>query len=126
MPPGMGPTGFSSRATKMKKAKNLVDVGGAGGAFITRLAERVPQLHGTVFDLPQMRPVAEFCFIPDGMEERITFHAGDFFNDPFPPSDARSLGYVRHDWSTAPGSPALLRIAKASPPGGLFIRGSTC
>jgi predicted O-methyltransferase YrrM len=115
---------FSLRAPEMKGVKTIVDLGGASGAFLIGLAKTFPHLHGTLFDLPQVQPIAEDFIHAHKMSNRIRFHSGDFWKDAIPQgADAYSLGFILHDWDTDSGSFILDKIAKAIRPGGLLIIG---
>lgn len=111
-------------APELRDVRTLVDVGGAGGAFVIGLAQMLPGLHGVVFDLPPVQPIAEDFFCRYSLSNRLRFHSGDFWSDPLPPgADAYGLGFVLHDWDELGGSLLLDKIAKASRPGGLLLVG---
>ncbi len=115
---------FAPCAQELGEVEHLVDIGGAGGAFLIALAQEYPQLHGTVFDLPPLQPVAEDFFGAYGLSGRLAFHAGDFWQDPVPEgADAYALGFILHDWDRAGGSILLQKVAEAARPGGLHIIG---
>lgn len=115
---------FAERADALSGVERMVDVGGASGAFLIALAERFPQLRGTVFDLPAVEPIAEDFFRRNGMEDRLDFHAGSFWDDPLPEgADAYSLGFILHDWNTEGGSRILRKITEAARPGALLVIG---
>lgn len=113
---------FAEHAAELREVKTIVDLGGASGAFVIALAERHPQLAGTVMDFFPVQPIAEDFFRKHGLSGRLRFHAGDFFEDPIPAgADAYALGFVLHDWSTEEGSELLRRVANASREGAMLI-----
>lgn len=115
---------LAMRASELRGVRTLVDVGGAGGAFVIGLAQELPGLEGVVFDLPPVRPIAEDFFGRYSLSGRLRFQPGDFWSDPLPAgADAYSLGFVLHDWDERGGSILLDKIAKASRPGGLLLVG---
>jgi SAM-dependent methyltransferase len=115
---------FSRKASELKEVSSIVDIGGASGAFLIALAQNYPGLHGTVYDLPQVMPIAEDFIRDHHVNGRIKFQGGNFWDDPIPEgADAYSLGFVLHDWDTEGGSFLLDKIAKAIRPGGLLIIG---
>jgi predicted O-methyltransferase YrrM len=115
---------LAALAPELRDVRTLVDVGGAGGAFVIGLAQALPALQGVVFDLPPVQPIAEDFFCRYGLSDRLRFHPGDFWADPLPPrADAYSLGFVLHDWDELGGSIVLDKIAQASRPGGLLLVG---
>jgi hypothetical protein len=50
--------------------------------------------------------------------DRISVHAGDFFEDALPPADLYALGRILHDWTEPKIRLLLQRIAEALPSGG--------
>lgn len=115
---------FGPRLRELETAEHVVDVGGSSGAFLIALAEAFPHLRGIVFDLPPLQPIAESFFARYGMEDRLSFEAGDFWNDPLPQgADVYSLGFVLHDWDEDEGSILLQKIADAIRPGGTLVVG---
>jgi hypothetical protein len=88
-----------------------VDVGGADGAVLARLADR-----GIVFDLPH---------VIDSARERIqarglTPVAGDFF-ETVPEADVYLLSMILHDWDDAHATRLLRAIANAARPGARVV-----
>uniref|UniRef100_A0A8C5S3M9 Acetylserotonin O-methyltransferase n=1 Tax=Laticauda laticaudata TaxID=8630 RepID=A0A8C5S3M9_LATLA len=51
-------------------------------------------------------------------ESRITFHSGDFFEDPFPEADLYILARILHDWSDERCSQLQHKVYQACKPGG--------
>jgi acetylserotonin N-methyltransferase len=116
---------FASRAEEqLGKVGSIIDAGGASGAFLIAVAERFPGLQGTVLDLPPVRPIAEGFIREAGLSDRLSFEAGDFWEDPLPAgADAYSLGFILHDWDRAGGDLILGKLAEAAPAGALLILG---
>jgi 2-polyprenyl-3-methyl-5-hydroxy-6-metoxy-1,4-benzoquinol methylase len=56
----------------------LLDVGGGVGTFSILLAEKNPELHAVVLDLPPVRELAEETIASYGLSDRISFQEGDF------------------------------------------------
>lgn len=117
---------FAAHAPELEEVDHIVDIGGASGAFLIALAEQFPHLEGVIYDLGPVRPIAEDFIRDSGLEDRISFQEGDFFNYPIPSGrDAYSLGYILHDWDEDAGSLLLSKIADAIRPGGLLIIGES-
>lgn len=113
---------FAAASTEVKTIRRLVDVGGAGGAFLIACAECHPTMSGIVLDLPQVRPIAEANIQGRGMTHRLKFQGSDFFEDPIPDSaDAFSLGFILHDWNDAQCSRLLSNVAGAARTGSYLI-----
>lgn len=62
-------------------AHRLLDLGGGHGLHSIKFCQAHPALSATVFDLPQARDVAEETIAAEHMDERVTFHEGDFWVD---------------------------------------------
>jgi hypothetical protein len=43
-------------------------------------------------------PIFEEYVEENGMQDRLSFHAGDFFKDELPKADVVTMGHVLHDW----------------------------
>ena len=115
---------LAARAGELAEIESIVDVGGAGGSFLIALCDRFPRLRGTVFDLPNVQPIAEELIREHGLSDRIGFHGGDFFTDAVPEGhDAYSLGFILHDWDAHGGMLILDKVAQACPRGGVLIVG---
>jgi hypothetical protein len=76
----------------------LVDVGGATGPFSVAALRAAPELRAVVFDVPQIRPLAEETARAQGLADRLEFVGGDFFTDELPVGDCLALGYILSDW----------------------------
>ncbi len=96
---------FSSFAT-------VADIGGGAGHLLRAVLEAAPEVHGVLFDLPQVIEEASDLAGP-----RLTLQAGDFFRDPLPASDAYLLMDIIHDWPDAESVAILRAIRAAAQPG---------
>lgn len=115
-----------SVAPELQSIENLVDLGGASGAFVIALAKANPRLQGCVVDLPPVGPIAKDYFRTSGVADRLRFHPANFWTDPVPAgADAYSLGFILHDWDTERGTFLLEKVAEALRPGGLLVVGES-
>jgi predicted O-methyltransferase YrrM len=115
---------FAELASELRRIRNIVDIGGASGAFAIALAERHPELRATVYDLEAVAPVAAGFIEAAGLDGRVSFQPGNFWEDELPAhADAYSLGFILHDWDELGGNILLRKIAAASRPGSLLIVG---
>jgi acetylserotonin N-methyltransferase len=72
--------------------------------------------------MPQVVPLAEEFIAASPARDRLSAHAGDFFQGDLPPADLYSLGRILHDWGEDKIRLLLRRIFDALPlNGGLLI-----
>jgi len=79
-----------------KKYKTFTDVGSAQGALAVQLLLAHPHLNGTGFDLPVCQPIFEDYIRSFGLEDRVRYQAGSFYNDPLPKADVITMGHILH------------------------------
>ncbi|XP_070799410.1 acetylserotonin O-methyltransferase-like [Pituophis catenifer annectens] len=95
----------------------ICDLGGNFGGLAKELISLYPKCTVTIFDLPGVVEASKnHCLSSE--ETRITFHAGDFFKDPFPEADLYILARILHDWSDERCSQLLHKVYQACKPGG--------
>jgi O-methyltransferase len=82
---------------KIAGAATIVDVGGADGHLVLGLIADRPELTGVVLDLPHAAELARENASKQGLSDRFTAVAGDFFT-AVPAGDLRLLKTVLHDW----------------------------
>lgn len=77
---------------------HLCDVAGGYGYLLSHVIDEHPHLTGEVLELPKV--VREAGDVPEavGVDDRITFTAGDMF-DTVPQADGYLMKHVLHDWS---------------------------
>lgn len=100
-----------------RRHRAVLDVGGGEGTFLRILAESVPALHLTLFDLPAVIGLA------DGSgSDGILRVAGDFFADPLPAgSDLVTLVRILHDHEDDDVLRLLRNVHRALPAGGTVL-----
>ena len=64
--------------------RHLLDVGGGPGTWTMAFLRAVPGATATLFDLPDVIPLAERRFAEAGMSGRVRLAAGDYEKDPLP------------------------------------------
>ncbi len=115
---------FATYAPELRDVRTLVDVGGASGAFAIAVAERHPQLHATVYDLERVGPIAREFIAAAGLDGRVSFQTGNFWDDDIPAgADAYSLGFILHDWDDLGGDILLQKIDAAARADSLLVIG---
>ena len=101
--------------------RTLSDVGGATGLLSCLVAKRHPHLRCTTLDLPVVRPIAERRIAAEGLADRVTARALDFFAEPLPKSDVITMGMILHDWNLEKKLHLIRAAHDALPPGGAFV-----
>ncbi|MER9302175.1 acetylserotonin O-methyltransferase [Mesorhizobium sp. M0293] len=101
--------------------RTFIDVGAAEGAAAVEIAKAHPHLTGGGFDLPKMQPLFEAYVQSRRVEDRLRFHAGDFFSEPLPSADVLVMGQILHDWGLKVKQELLSKAFAALPNGGALI-----
>jgi len=100
----------------------LLDVGGASGAYCIEAVRRYPNLRAVVFDLSPALEIAKEKITESGFSNRIKMHPGNFFKDELPKgSDVILLSMILHDWSSEKNLMILRKCFNALPSGGTVI-----
>jgi len=93
---------------------HLLDVGGASGTWTIAFLRAMPDATATIFDLPDVIPLARKRIADAGMTERVTLSAGDFYIDPLPiGADFAWLGAIAHQNSREQNRELYAKIHKA-------------
>ena len=102
--------------------RHLIDIGGGSGAFALAAATAAPDLHVTVFDLPDVAPLAMERFAAAGLGDRAKSVGGSFHGDALPSDgDVYSLVRVLYDHDDAPALELLTRLRAAMPDGAILL-----
>jgi hypothetical protein len=97
-------------------ARLVADVGGGFGALLPPLLHAHPALHGLVCDLPRCAEGARELMAQEGISERCTFQAVDFFASVPAGADVYLLKSVIHDWNDQCSRTILGRCREAMAP----------
>ena len=108
-------------AFSWKDYRTFADVGCAQGGLTVEIAHAHHDLSGFGFDLPAVQSVFDRYVAQNGIAERLSFQAGDFFRDPLPSVDVLVMGHILHDWSLAEKKLLLRKAYDALPSGGALI-----
>ncbi|MFL4910001.1 methyltransferase [Streptomyces sp. MMS24-I2-30] len=98
----------------------VADIGGADGSVLVQLIADRPERTGVILDLPPVEPAATAHLAERGLDDRITFTAGDFF-ESVPAADVYVLSFVLHDWDDDYAVRILESIRKAANPGARLL-----
>jgi hypothetical protein len=116
-----GPFNALAQKFDFSKYETLCDVGGATGQLSITVADRVPHMRCTSFDLPVVEPIARRTIEAAGLGDRVTATAGDFFTDPLPEADVITMGMILHDWNLDRKMHLIRNVYDALPDGGAYI-----
>jgi hypothetical protein len=108
------------RLIDTRSVTTMVDVGGANGALLCGLAATNPHVEGVVYDLPHVVDSAIEHIREQGLSDRVSVVAGDFFQS-VPPADLYLLKFILHDWEDEACVKILSNCAKSLLPNGRVI-----
>jgi hypothetical protein len=77
---------------------HIIDVGGGHGLLIAEILKKHPAARGTVFDLPHVLEGTRALFAREGLTDRASCTAGDFFKEVPSGADLYMLKSILHDW----------------------------
>lgn len=109
-------------AIKPAEAKNLLDIGGASGSYTQAFLDASPDMKATLFDLPSVIKIAQSRLATTDIVDRVTFVAGDFYQDELPTGhDLALLSAIIHQNSPEQNLELYRRIYRALQPGGRLV-----
>ena len=101
--------------------KSAVDIGTAQGDLIAQIALASPHIAGIGFDLPEVAPIFEDYIAENGLDGRVRFQPGSFFDGPIPRADVVTMGHILHDWDLATKKMLIRKAYEALPTGGALV-----
>jgi len=102
--------------------RRMLDLGGGPATSSIVFAQRYPQLHCVVFDLPGPLTVAKEQIAAAGLADRITTRAGDFFRDDFGTGyDLVYIANIIHSLGTAETAQIVAKSHQALAAGGSLV-----
>uniref|UniRef100_A0AAQ5YX40 Acetylserotonin O-methyltransferase-like n=1 Tax=Amphiprion ocellaris TaxID=80972 RepID=A0AAQ5YX40_AMPOC len=108
-------------AFDLSRYKTACDLGGCTGAMACEFTKAHPGMSVMVFDLPAVVELSEH-FHPLHSNNRVSFVAGDFFQDELPKADLYILARILHDLTDEKLHILLSKIADVCKPGcGLLL-----
>ncbi len=109
-------------AVDLSGRHRLLDLGGGPGTYAIHFCKRYPELAATVVDLATTRPFAEKTIHRLGMEQRVTFLAGDYLKDEIPGGfDVVWMSHILHAESEDDCRRIVAKTFDCLNPGGLAI-----
>jgi hypothetical protein len=110
-----------ARKVPWGKYRTYADVGTAQGDLAVQIALANPHLHGLGFDLAEVGPIFEEYVEQNGLNGRLRFLPGNFFEEPLPKADVITMGHILHDWNLEEKKMLLRKAYEALPAGGAVV-----
>jgi hypothetical protein len=110
-----------ARVFPWKNYRTFVDVGTAQGDLGAQIARAHPHLRGIGFDLPEVAPIFEEYVAAVGVDDRLAFMPGNFFEQSLPEADVVLMGHILHDWDLPTKKMLIQKAFDAIPDGGALI-----
>ncbi len=104
-----------------KDYKTYCDVGTAQGDTAAQIALANQNLSGMGFDLAEVGPIFEEYVGELGLNGRLKFVAGSFFESSLPKVDVIVMGHILHDWDLPTKKMLIKKAYEALPKGGAYI-----
>lgn len=102
--------------------RRLLDLGGGPGTYAIHFCQHNPELAAVIFDLPTSRNFAEQTIARFGLDDRVTFAAGDFIADGVRGRfDVAWLSHILHGEGLEGCAVILEKAVAALEPGGLIL-----
>jgi O-methyltransferase domain/Dimerisation domain len=101
--------------------RTFADVGTAQGDLAVQIAQANPHLTGMGFDLAEVGPIFEEYVEQHGLTGRLSFVAGNFFENALPKVDVITMGHILHDWNLEEKKMLIRKAYDALPAGGALV-----
>lgn len=109
-------------AIRPGQARNLLDVGGASGTYTIAFLRAAPGMKATLFDRPEVIPMARERLAEAGILDRVRLEAGDFHRDELPGGhDLALLSAIIHQYSPQENRELFGKVSRALVPGGRIV-----
>jgi 2-polyprenyl-3-methyl-5-hydroxy-6-metoxy-1,4-benzoquinol methylase len=110
-----------ARKVPWNQYRTFADVGTAQGDLAVQVALANPHLQGIGFDLAEVGPIFEEYVEQHGLNGRLRFMSGNFFEDAMPTVDVITMGHILHDWNLEQKKMLLRKAYEAVSPGGAVV-----
>ena len=103
-------------------SKALLDVGGGSGTYTIAFLRAVPEMQATLFDLPEVIEMARERLDCEGLLDRTTLVAGNYYEDEFPGGhDLVLISAIIHSNSLEENLDLYRKAFRALKPGGRIL-----
>ena len=99
----------------------VADIGGGDGTLLSAVLRAYPDVTGVLFDTEGGLAQAPGTLAKDGLTDRCSVVAGDFFHSVPAGADLYLMKSVLHSWSDEQAATILTHCRKALPPGGRVL-----
>ncbi len=104
------------------KFNHLLDLGGGSGTWTIPFLRRHPTAKATIFDLPEVIPMAERLLRNVGMADRVRLVPGSFYTDKLPEgADLAWVSAIVHQNSREQNRAMFSKVLGALVPGGRIL-----
>ena len=111
-----------AKRLKLVGRERMCDLGGGAGTNAIAFCQVYPDLHATVFDLPETLKLTEKTVKEAGLESRITLHPGDFNRDSLGgPYDVVLMSDILHYQTFDMNQDLVKKVYGALAPGGRLV-----
>ena len=111
-----------AKRLKLAGGERVCDLGGGAGTNAIAFCQVYPDLHATVFDLPETLKLTEKTVKEAGLESRITLHPGDFNRNPLGgPYDVVLMSDILHYQTFDMNQDLVKKVYGALAPGGRLV-----
>jgi len=102
--------------------RHLLDIGAASGTWTIAFLNAHPKASATLFDLPDVIPMAKKRIDQAQLSDRVKFVPGDFYSDDLPPgADFVWLSAIAHQNSRSQNRELFAKICRALKPQGTLV-----
>ena len=102
--------------------RHLLDIGAASGTWTIAFLNALPKASATLFDLPDVIPMAKKHIARAQLSDRVKFVPGDFYSDDLPPgADFAWLSAIAHQNSRSQNRDLFAKIYRALKPQGTLV-----
>ncbi len=111
-----------AEAYDLSPFQKLLDIGGGSGAYTIAFLEKNPKLNAVIFDLQGVIPITKEKIAENGLQDRVDFVPGDFYEDDLPGGcDLALLSAIIHQNSPEQNLALYRKIFHVLVPGGRLI-----
>ena len=102
--------------------RHLLDIGGASGTWAVPFLRLYPTSSATIFDLPEVIPMAESLLTTVGLRDRVRLVPGSFYTDALPAgADLAWVSAIVHQNSREQNRALFAKVCAALVPGGRIL-----